>query len=205
VKIIDVESWDRKQAYQLFRHSQNPHFGMTAAIEVNYLMKDIKASGASIFNYTVYALSMAANDIPALRRRFDSKQVFELATTNPSFTVPTDKNNFAFCHVKHNSNWEMFDRSCKQATSKAIEQNSLEETDNPLQWTYMTCAPWLHFTGMTHPTSGPDDCIPRLAWGQIKPKGEGFIMPLNIQLHHALADGFHVAEFFEKAEKYLNN
>ena len=53
---------------------------------------------------------------------------------------------------------------------------------------------------MTHPFDGPQDCIPRIAWGKIAADGERWAMPVAVQVHHALVDGRHIGQFFEKLE-----
>ena len=70
-------------------------------------------------------------------------------------------------------------------------------------WIYLTCVPWLSFTGLTHPTNGRDDCIPRIAWGKVERHGETWRMPVAIQVHHALVDGRHIGQFFAALEEWL--
>ncbi len=41
----------------------------------------------------------------------------------------------------------------------------------------------------------PVDSIPRLAWGRFREEGGRLVMPLSVQVHHALVDGRHASEF----------
>ncbi|MBE7636954.1 chloramphenicol acetyltransferase [Sneathiella sp. P13V-1] len=203
MKEINLNSWSRRPAYELFRRSQQPHFNVTAPVDVTGMMQHIKPTGVSVFNYTLYAIMKAVNDVPELRLRFDGDRVFELDVTHPSYTVPIADNNFAFCQTEFSDDWQRFNNNCAASIEEAKKQTKLKEEADHFKWTYLTCAPWLSFTGMTHPVAGPDDCIPRIAWGKITKSDQGYNMPLNIQMHHALADGFHISQFFQKVEENL--
>lgn len=73
-----------------------------------------------------------------------------------------------------------------------LTPNTGARTD--LAW--LSCLPWLDFTHLDNAQPGPGDCIPRIAWGRFvqDPGGDRWTMALSIQVHHALADGRHVAE-----------
>lgn len=39
-----------------------------------------------------------------------------------------------------------------------------------------------------------EDFVPRLAWGRFEERDNRLLMPLNVQAHHALIDGIHIAK-----------
>jgi len=204
MKEIDISTWSRREVYQIFRPTRNPHFGLTADVDVTNLLTKGKAAGLPLFSFTLYAIMRAANAIPEFKTRFIGDKVFELPVTNPSFTVPIKDGGFTFCEMLHDDDWPTFNARCLMATDQAKSQDQLTENVTDNLWTYLTCAPWVYFTGMSHPTDGSDDCIPRIAWGKYTQKGSGWVMPLNLQAHHALMDGYHMAQFFALTEQYLS-
>ena len=69
----------------------------------------------------------------------------------------------------------------------------------------MTSIPWVSFTSFIHPIHmNPVDSIPRIAWGKFFSKESRKKMPLSVQVHHALADGFHVGRYFNLVQEYLD-
>jgi chloramphenicol O-acetyltransferase type A len=69
---------------------------------------------------------------------------------------------------------------------------------------FMTGIPWVSFTSFAHPTHlRPADCIPRLAWGKRFEDGGGLKMPLSVQGHHAMMDGFHMGQYYERVQAYF--
>ena len=62
--------------------------------------------------------------------------------------------------------------------------------------------PWLDFTSLSHARDfTQNDSIPRITWGKITETSGRRSMPVSIHVHHALADGLHVAQFLEQLQK----
>lgn len=203
---IDLKSWPRASQYAFFRNYANPHFSVTASVDVTRLMEIRKVQGVSVFNACLFAITGAGNDIPEFRTRFRGDHVFICEEVNASVTVPLKDGKFAFCDIGWSAEWETFDEDCKREIASARKQQTLANhvADQP-EWLYLTCLPWTRFSSMTHPVAGPDDCIPRIAWGQIHRFDGKWQMPVTAQLHHALADGVHLGIFFERLQDRLDN
>ncbi|MEX0343457.1 MAG: CatA-like O-acetyltransferase [Rhizobiaceae bacterium] len=202
---INVAHWPRKSQYLFFRTYRNPHFSVTADVDVTRLMTELKPKGVPVFNACLFAITGAANDVPEFRTRFDATHVYECETVGASVTVPIEDRKFAFCDIPWQRDWLMFDEACKREIEQARQQTDLKnKVAGQGNWIYMTCLPWVHLTAMTHPVSGPDDCIPRVAWGKISQTNGRWKMPVAVQVHHALADGLHVGLFFDALQARLN-
>ena len=70
---------------------------------------------------------------------------------------------------------------------------------------YITCLPWIKFTHISHTISlNKDDSVPRISWGKYYKQGERTLLPFSVQVHHALADGYHVALFVDKLQQFID-
>jgi chloramphenicol O-acetyltransferase type A len=49
------------------------------------------------------------------------------------------------------------------------------------------------------------DSIPRISWGSFKEDKEKIGMPLAVQVHHGLADGYHLGKFFNRMQELVND
>jgi chloramphenicol O-acetyltransferase type A len=64
--------------------------------------------------------------------------------------------------------------------------------------------PWFDFTSLSHARNfSAHDSAPQITFGKITEVGDRFTMPVSIHVHHALADGLHVAQFVDQFEQYL--
>ncbi|WP_169544898.1 CatA-like O-acetyltransferase [Sneathiella aquimaris] len=204
-KKIALHDWERQKPFEIFSQVQAPHFNITADIDVTRLIDEVKPAGISVFNAVLHSAMTAVNDIPEMRTRFSGQDIYEYSVSDPSFTTPINDRDFAFCEVAFSDDWATFNEHCIIAIAEAKKQTELKENATSDHWTYLTCAPWVHFTALTHPHNGPEDCIPRIAWGKFSKTNGRWKMPLNLQAHHALMDGYHAGQFIQGTEDHLNS
>ncbi|KLN61638.1 hypothetical protein WH96_04685 [Kiloniella spongiae] len=214
---IDLTTWSRYSQYAMFKDFASPHFSITTRVDVTAIMKARQNHGASPFNAMLFCIMQAFNAVPELRTRFrdtaGQPTVIEHNRVHPSVTVPIENDRFAFCEIPYTSDWQAFNNHCQSAIAAGKAQTELDEkTIDTDYWIFMSCLPWLNFTDMQHPLKGPDDCIPRLAWGKFVPqpkiasKGDDrWEAAVNLTAHHALVDGIHMAQFFQNLENNCRN
>lgn len=205
MKRIDLQSWDRRGQYTLFRSFASPHLSTTVRLDVTEFQETARARKLSLFRSVLFAIMKTVNGIPALRTRFSGDRIYEHEIVHPSFTVPISEESFAFCETDYLADWAEFDRLCKARTDQAAQQTHLtaDATKGEDHWIYLSCAPWLDFTATHHPVPNAEDCIPRIAWGKITEEAGLWRMAVNLQAHHALVDGIHVAKFYKGLEAAL--
>lgn len=69
MRCIDMQTWPRREHFELFCAFDHPHFGLTANVDVTAFHPAIKRRGISFTVATVYVLARAANGIPEFRHR----------------------------------------------------------------------------------------------------------------------------------------
>ena len=206
MKIIDQTTWHRKSQYEFFRQLPAPHFSITANVNVTAIINHRKSEAISLFNAFLYCIMTAANAVPELRMRFRGDTVIEHDIVHASATVPIEDERFAFCSIEHVPNWAEFNKGCVESLEKAKQQNELREhIDDTDEWIFLSCLPWINFTAMSNPNAGPNDCIPRISWGKVDGRESNWSMPVSVQVHHALVDGFHLGKFYQVLNDCLSN
>jgi chloramphenicol O-acetyltransferase type A len=64
--------------------------------------------------------------------------------------------------------------------------------------------PWFDFTSISHARDfAHEDSAPRITFGKMTEADGRRTMPASIHVHHALADGLHVAQFVDHFQKLL--
>jgi chloramphenicol O-acetyltransferase type A len=205
MKIIDQTTWSRKSQYDFFRQLPAPHFSITSNVDVTFLVNKKNSGGITLFNAILFAIMTAANAVPELRMRFRGDTVIEHEVVHASATVAIEDDRFAFCSIEYVPDWIRFNKGCAEAMEDAKQQDELREhIDDTDEWIFLSCLPWVNFTALSNPNSGPDDCIPRISWGKVDDKGLNCSIPVSIQVHHALVDGIHVGKFYEALNDCLS-
>lgn len=201
---IDIQAWSRREHYLVYRQLDQPHFNMCANVDVTTLCGALKKRGVSFTVGVLYLLTRTANDIPAFRYRMRGDDVIEHDVVHPATTVLGDDGLFGFCTLDYVDSAASFANAASETMEKAKRQPTLEE-DPRDDVIFSTAIPWVSFTSFAHPTHlHPVDSIPRLAWGKRFEDGDRLKMPLSVQGHHAMMDGVHMGQFYERAQDYLS-
>ena len=206
MRTIDIESWSRRDHYHWMKGWEYPHFSMCANIDLTNFYPYIKKRGISINIAIVYVVARAANAVPEFRTRMRRDEVVEHETVHPSTTILTDDDLFTFCPVEYTEDFQEFSARAEQQIDLVKAQVVLTDEPGTDHWLFMTAIPWVSFTAFMHPLRlSPADSVPRFAWGKIVQKGASVEMPLSVQGHHALMDGFHMGRFYKIAQEIFDN
>ena len=202
---IDLTGWPRRHHFELYRNFAQPHFGLCAPVDLSSFRPAVQARGLSFTVALVYVLARAANELAPFRWRIRGDQVVEHKRVQPSFTVLTDEELFSFCTVPYSPEFETFAAAATAQIAHVRAHPTLEDEPGQDDLLFMSAMPWVSFTSVMHPQPTPAaDSVPRIAWGKFGPDGRRLTMPLAVQAHHALMDGLHAAQYYQRVQAYLD-
>jgi len=206
MKVVDTENWKRKDHYNYFKSLDYPQFNVCANLEITKLYKYIKENGLPFFITVLYISVKAANEIKEFRYRIREEKVVEHDTVSPSFTVLTEGNVFSFCGAGFSDDYGTFKADAGIAIEKVRNNISIEDEPGRDDLLYVTSLPWVSFTSITHPVHmNPVDSIPRISWGKFFEENGKIKLPFSVQVHHALVDGFHVGQYYNRLQELSDN
>jgi chloramphenicol O-acetyltransferase type A len=206
MQTMDMETWPRRKHFEFFTSFEQPHFGMSANVDITDFHRLIKDRDYSINAAIIYIISRAANEIPEFRQRIRGKQVVEHEIVHPSPTIPTDDDLFSFCLIEYSEDFESFSKRATKAIAAAKTQPTLEDEPGQDNLLFMSAIPWVSFTSFKHPMHlQPTDSFPRFAWGKFFEENGMLKMPLAVQAHHAMMDGLHVGKYYAVFQELLDH
>ena len=83
--------------------------------------------------------------------------------------------------------------------------NGLEPAGASSNVIHYSSLPWLRFTALSHARSFSfRDSCPKISFGKMTEKDGQKTMPVSIHVHHALVDGYHVAQFVEAFQQEMD-
>jgi chloramphenicol O-acetyltransferase type A len=204
--MIELDSWPRRTHFEAFRQLDYPHFNMTATVDVERMLPVVRDHNASLTIAITYLLTHTANQIKNFRWRIRGDKVVEHEVVHPSITILTPDDLFSFCTMKYLPGFSEFASEAAETIQDVRKNPTLEDKTIEDDLLYMTSIPWVSFTSFMHPIHlHPVDSIPRFSWGKIYEVEGRMKMPLSVQGHHALMDGLHVGQYFEKMQEYCDN
>jgi chloramphenicol O-acetyltransferase type A len=205
MKILDMKTWSRLESFNFFKKYDYPQFNITTQIDITKTYQYLEKHDLSKYNAILWMISCAANHVPEIRYRIRKDMVVEHDRIDPSFTVLTDDHTLAFCAAKYTSDVPKFFNRVEQGIADRKANPKMEDEPGVDDLIYVSCVPWISFTSISHPIKiNRTDSIPRISWGKFTINKEQISMPVSLQLHHGLADGYHAGLFIKKLEGLLD-
>ena len=204
-RYIDVETWPRKDAYQLFSRGYLPYFSVTTPLDVTELYRYAKGEGLSFYRAMIYVVTRAMNELEPFRLRIRPEGIAVCDTVSPSYTTAGREGTFGICNVDYLPGETMAD-FCRRALEQEKRQGAqmVVEDDVRDDLIFFSCVPWFVTTSVLQeqPTN-PDDSFPRVLWDRIREEKGRKLVNFTLQLNHRLLDGAHVRDLLQRMEELM--
>lgn len=200
-QILDLTNDPRRAHFDYFRTMANPYLSVTAECDITALREKTRREKLPFFLSYLYCAANAANGIAELRRRIRGAQAVEYARCDSSHTVALPDGSYCYCRLDCGKPFAEFLPYAQAEVARVKAAPDIDDGEDGESLFFISTLPWLRFTGLSLPTPSPADSNPRITFGKcVEQDGKAFL-PVNLTVHHALADGLHVARFFEAFEQ----
>ncbi len=202
---LDLTNWERSSHYSFFKEFEDPIFSLTANVNVEILKNYCKLNELNFFAAYLYLSQKVASKIREFRLRIVDGELIEYDQLSAGPTVLLSDNTFRFSYIPSCTDFKTFADIVQKSKANSLSQENLTiEHDEP-NMIYYTVIPWVSFTAVKHPNMRMNTSVPKIAFGKYFIDGAHLKMPVSIEAHHGLMDGFHIGTYFEKFQKALNN
>ena len=205
MKRIDLNNYNRRDLFNSFKDRDIPYFSTTCNIEIGNLKKFVKSRNISFFVSLSYIISVSVNRIPQLRHRIINGELYEFKIVDPAYTVFLEEDEtFSFCDSKF---FEDFDTYYEYAITRIEEIKNFPDQNNADKnhMFFITSIPWFSFTSFVHPYDKFYSSIPIITIGKYFKQEDSWLIPIAIQVHHGVVDGFHVGKYYGCLEEFCKN
>jgi len=208
MKIIDTENWNRKEHFEFFSKMASPFFGIVTEVDCTKAYKTAKEQNYSFFAYYLHKSMAAINAVEELKYRIVDQHVVSFPTIHAGATIGREDGTFGFIFVHFTNDFDTFNaelqkeiQSVKNATGLRLNGD-----DRKKDLIRHSTIPWTSFTGLLHPTNfDSTESVPKITFGKFHVRDGQKYLPISIEAHHGLVDGFHLAKYLAEFQKQLNN
>jgi chloramphenicol O-acetyltransferase type A len=202
---VPIENWKRRSTYEFFKDFEDPFFNLTAPVDVTAPLGFCKANGLSFALNSVYCSLRAANSIPELKLRIVGGKVVEFEKIHATQTVLNDDETFSFCYFEYLNDPFEFDRAGRASLDKYKLLKTFDVETDRLDLIYYSVIPWVSFTSFKHASRHDNrQTVPRMVYGKLYQSAGRMLLPHSVEVHHALADGLHVGQYFEALQATMD-
>lgn len=203
MKVLDINSWNRKQHYDHFSNLMDPYFAITVPFDVTKAYRFSKEKNISFFAKYLHDCMKAINEIPSLKLRIVDGNVVEFDTIHASATLMRGDNTFGFSFIDFHDDLGVFINNILLEKNRIKNSTALFPPKNGLNCIHCSAMPWFNFTGHKEPVSKQVDSVPKIAFSKVIETNNMMSMNVSISVNHALVDGYDIGLFSERFQYYL--
>ena len=203
-RILDLDSWKRRQHFEFFRHYEKTWFNICADVDVTALVAHCaEPDGPSFFLASLWLSLEAANGVEELRYRLHGDQVVVHPVIHGGSTVLMPDETFAFAYFDYHPTYPAFTAEAAPVLDKVKNgPGGLEPEPDRDDLIHYSVIPWVAFSSFSHARVRTRDVsVPKIVFGKHRPVGDRRLLPVSVEVHHALVDGLHVGRFYERFEE----
>jgi chloramphenicol O-acetyltransferase type A len=201
---IDLGNWERAALYELFRSFPEPFHSVCLRLDCTETFRFAKDSHLSVFLTLLHRSLIAAQQVENFKIRIVNGVVWRYHTIHGGSAVGRSNGTIGFGHYSYEPETVPFVKEASLVVERVKGRLDLERFpgQNLIRYSVL---PWFDFTSISHAMNSPAlDSAPKITFGKITEANGRCTLPVSIHVHHALADGLHVAQFVEQFQKYLS-
>lgn len=204
---IDTESWSRRHLFRLFKDYDNPSFNVCADVDATRLLEFTRSRNLSFFVTYHFLSTKTANEVEPFRYRLRGERVLVHERVDAGAVLLLEDESFTFVYFDFSEEFAAFHESAKAIIESArVEAPPLDAREDRDDLIYHSVIPWVSFTSISHASdSRRRSGIPKISFGKYRDAGGRMLMPVSVEVHHALMDGLHVGRYFERLQSYFND
>ncbi|OAT54484.1 type A chloramphenicol O-acetyltransferase [Providencia heimbachae] len=201
---FDIETWQRKEHFQLFDAQLNCGFSLTTKLDITVLKKRIDSSDYAFYPTLIYLLSKIVNSYPEFRFAKKEGELILWDVVSPSFTLfHQNTETFSSLWSEYSDDISTFMANYNQQMSLFKDNLSLSPQPKQIENIfYISSLPWVVFDSFNLNIADiTKNFAPIFTMGQFHYEQDKIVLPLAVQVHHAVCDGFHVGRLINQLQK----
>lgn len=205
--LINMDTWARTDCFNHFLNNAKCTYSITVNIDITNLYNYIRTSKLRFYPTFTWVVSKAINKYQEFKMAFDNEgRVGFFDEIGPSFSVLNDKTKImSDLYTSFDNAFANFYENMVNALNSYREDTNFT-TQFQNNFFIVSCLPWFTYTSFNVNNEGSSPFLfPIVTWGKFFEEGNKTIIPVTIQVHHAVADGYHCSLFFSDVKEISLN
>lgn len=204
---IDFESWNRKEHYMLYINELPCTYSMTVNVDISDLIKVIKINSLKFYPVIIYGITKIINKHREFKMSLNEEgELGYYDKINPNYTIfHKNEETFSSIWTEYNEDFNVFLQNYLADMDKYSNDLRMSPKEGIANQFNFSSIPWTSFTGFNlNLQKGYNYLAPIITIGKYYKENEKILLPLAIQVNHAVCDGFHVARLINELEKWCS-
>ncbi|WP_391488422.1 type A chloramphenicol O-acetyltransferase [Leclercia tamurae] len=200
---VDLSGWARKEHFEVFQSFAQSTINQTVLVDITALLKQIKKVGWKFYPTVISLLSEIVNRHTEFRMAMKNNELVIWNRVHPSYTIfHNETETFSSLWSQYDGNIQHFQTVYSEDVARY--GNNLAywpKGASPENVFFVSSIPWVTFTNFNINVANMQNFFaPMFTFGKYYEHEGKVLLPLAIQIHHAVCDGFHVARLFNELQ-----
>ena len=185
-QVMDLNTWSRGDLFRFYMDRMRLVMSLTVDVDVTPLVEFGKREGLKFYPTMIWTVSKTVNSHDEFKYGWDERgRLIRWETISPSY---------AEFHARF-----LRDRERYRTLRAVVEHQPPNHFD-------VSCLPWVRYRHFdVHVFDEGAFLAPVITWGKYEREGGRLRMPLTMNIHHAVADGFHLSRFFKEVQELIDS
>lgn len=201
-QLIEQEAWKRKEYFDHYFKHVPCTYSMTVKLDITGL-KDKK-----LYPTLLYGLATIVNRHEEFRTAMNENgQVGVFSEMMPCYTIfHKDTQTFSNLWTAYTADYTEFCARYREDMERYGNTEGMMAKPNPPENTFpVSMIPWTTFEGFNlNLKNGYDYLLPIFTFGKYQQDNGKYYIPLSVQVHHAVCDGFHTSRFINELQELID-
>ena len=209
-RILDLETYYRKDIYRSFTQVARSSVSITHRIEVTDLVEHSHRSGTKFYINFLYLLAKVLNSREDYRMGYlwQTDQVVIYDRINLcQYVFHEDTETCTPVYTEYNPDYRAFYEASKADIEAAKQTREfLFDMEHHPNWFDASYIPWVSYDSLH--VELPDGYLyyqPIINWGKYEEIGGRMMMPVTVRMNHAVADGYLISKVFLLLEEEMKS
>lgn len=205
--VIDREDWNREQYFEHYLKLKCT-FSMTVNVDITMLLGEVYQKGIKFYPVFIYLISRVVNNHKKFRTFFNDEGVLGYwEEMIPSYTIfHKDDKSFSSIWTDYSSDFRTFYNNYEDDMRCYANVHGLFTKENiPPNVFPISSIPWISFTGFNLNINNDENfLLPIITCGKYFNEGNKVMLPVSLQVHHSVCDGYDASQFIEDLQQLSN-
>lgn len=205
-KKVDFSTWPRGDLFQFYMDHMRVVMSLTVDMDVTPLVRFVKQRGMKFYPAMIWVVSRVINAHEEFKLGWDQDgNLIRWDFVSPSYAhFHPEDGNFTKLVTPYMEDLPAFHARFLEDREKYRELRGMVE-GQPTNHFDVSCLPWVRYRHFdVHVFDQGDFLAPVVTWGKYEAEGSRLVMPLTMNIHHAVADGFHLSRFFTEVQERMD-
>lgn len=198
-----LSNWKRKEHFEILKSYGQCTFSQTVQLDITNVIAYTKSQGFKFYPVMIHLISRIVNRFPEFKMAIKDDDLIIWDVVDPSYTIfHSESETFSSLWSNYHPNLEYFLSSYRDDNETYGENLSYFPKGFIENVFYVSANPWVSFTSFDFNLANIDNVFaPMFTIGKYHSKDGRTYVPLAVQVHHAVCDGFHVGRLINELQE----